>query len=595
MVVHLHRRRGRLTFRVPSGERAPFSLLLSVLLFLSLLATTVRAADPAKIERAIQQGRMGLKGLWAGAGPGGRRTLAAMALLKSGEPHGGEVEKKEIESIRGKIKDGVYSPSTTSHEAIYTAGVDAMFVAELEDHDQRKELIEPIAKYLLAAQRENGSFDYMEGAAEGRNTNGDTSVTQYGCLGLWAAARCEVEIEPGVWQKLIGWHAATVRPDGMVAYTPFPAPISVSPQMSVNSLASMHIAILFLNPPAVTKLLSGTAPPPRPEVPKETKRYGFLEPVPLEVAKKKRPVVATRSGTDLASQACQKVFQALLPKIKQPQFTGNSVGYYLYSLERMAALSNRKDFDGYDWYQGGADLVIPLQGPSGIWSGQYGDIVETSFVMLFLVRATAKTLDLAPPEEVRIGGGLLAGGRGLPDNLKAPPPDPKKRTSPLGDLLSTLEKADLKTVEETQTELVEQIQLGDRKELIGKTDQILKLLTHPDGEVRRTAVWALGRTNDLLLARHLVRALDDKDPGVAVEAHNALCWITRNPTAFDLPQDPQEEVPEGAPAEARTAAVLSWKRRALLAWGEWYLAHRPFKERGDAFETWLRERIRQLR
>lgn len=575
------------------GMRRLFCVLLSALLL--MLSASAQAADPARIELLIARGRQGLKGLWERSGPGGRRTLAAMALLKAGEPHGGDVEKKEIEVIREKIKDGVYSPTPSSHEAVYTAGVDAMFVAELEDHAIRKELIEPIARYLLAAQRENGSFDYMQGAAEGRNSNGDTSVTQYGCLGLWAAARCEIEIDPNVWQKLIAWHAATVRADGLVAYTPFPAPITVSPQMSVNSLASMHIAILYLNPPAITKLLSGTAPPPRVEVAKETKRYGFLEPVPLEVAKKKRPVVATRTGTDLAAQACQKVFLPLLPKIKQPQFTGNSVGYYLYSLERMAALSNRKDFDGYDWYQGGVELLIPLQGPSGIWSGQYGDLVETSFVMLFLVRATAKTLDISPPEVVKIGGGLLAGGRGLPDNLKAPPPDPKKRTSPLGDLLSTLEQADLQTVEETQTELVEQIQLGDRKELVGKTDQILKLLSHPDGEVRRTAVWALGRTNDLSLARHLIRALEDKDSGVAVEAHNALCWITRNPTAFDLPQDPQEEVPEGAPAEARTAAAIAWKRRAMLAWGQWYLAHRPFQERRDAFETWLRERIRQLR
>ena len=43
------------------------------------------------------------------------------------------------------------------------------------------------------------------------------------------------------------------------------------------------------------------------------------------------------------------------------------------------------------------------------------------------------------------------------------------------------------------------------------------LIQHQNAEIRRTAAWALGRTNDLSLARYLVNALEDPDVDVNVE------------------------------------------------------------------------------
>ena len=557
------------------------------------LTAPVRGATQQEIDAAINRAREALKKMWTAAAPGGPRTLTAVALIKAGEPHDSPIEKAEIENLRKKVRNGVYS--AVGNDAIYIAGVEAMLIADIQDEAVRTELMAPVANFILANQRANGSWDYIGGAAENRNTDGDTSVTQYACLGLWSAQRAGIEIPPTVWEKVINWHVQTVAPDGAVMYTP-KSGSPRSPQMAVNSLSSIHIAVLQLNPSEVPKLLEGGTIVNRPvAVPKDEKKFGVLEAVPLDNTRTRRPKVTNVVISQGAGTACQKVYRTVLPAIHQRQIDAGHMAYYLYSLERLAALADRKDFDGYDWYADNADMLVKTQGAGGTWtSSLLGESIDSSFALMFLVRATGKLLNREAPVTKRIGGGLLAGGRGLPDNLAAPA-KPVRKSSPLGDLLASLEKANVDALEEAQEELVEKIQLGDRKELVGNKDLILRLLKHPTPAVRQTAVWALGRTNDLSLARYLVRALEDKDPAVRVEAHNALCWLTRNPTAHDIPADPLADVPEDAPAEARTAAQSAWQREAFLAWGAWYLDHRPFADRGDDFETWLRGRLRALK
>jgi len=575
-------------------RRGIFQMACLLLAWVSM-TNAARAASQDEINTAVNRARNALKTMWSASGPGGSRTLAAVALLKAGEPHGGPIETAEIAELRKKIQNGVYQGFGS--EAIYIAGVDAMLIGEMQDEELRREFMTAVAKFLVDNQRPNGSWDYYYGqSGSGRDSNGDTSVTQYACLGLWSAQRAGIEIDPSVWERVINWHVQTVSPEGIVSYTPGTSSPRASPQMSINSLSSIHIAVLQLNPAEVPKLLAGGSPvAARPAVPKDEKKFGVLEAVPLDNTRKRRLPSTNVAIAQGAGPACQKVYRTVLPAIHDRRVEVGYTAYYLYSLERLAALADRSDFDGYNWYDVNADLLIKTQNPGGTWpSSTLPEIVDASFSLMFLVRATGKLLNREAPVTKRIGGGLLAGGRGLPDNLAAPAKSARK-SSPLGDLLASLEKANVDALEETQEELVEKIQLGDRKELVGNKDLILRLLKHPTPAVRQTAVWALGRTNDLSLARHLVRALEDKAPTVRVEAHNALCWLTRNPTAHDIPADPLADVPEDAPAEARAAAQSAWQRDAFLAWGAWYLDHRPFADRGDDFETWLRGRMRELK
>ncbi|REJ90729.1 MAG: HEAT repeat domain-containing protein, partial [Planctomycetota bacterium] len=222
-------------------------------------------------------------------------------------------------------------------------------------------------------------------------------------------------------------------------------------------------------------------------------------------------------------------------------------------------------------------------------SSHVGVGVNTAFAVLFLTRSTAQVVGTPVPADP-IGGGLQKGGRGLSfDGLGGE--KPKQPLAELDDLLDKLSAAGDFTIEEVQEQIVKQVQIGDKEALIERKDLLVEYVQHPDAEVRRTAVWALGRTNDLSLAKHLITALDDQDLGVIIEARNALCWLSRKPTGLGEAADPFEDLPEDATAEQRSSAIAAWHAELIRKWGEWYLEHRPYKDRGDEFEANLLRKI----
>ena len=148
---------------------------------------------------------------------------------------------------------------------------------------------------------------------------------------------------------------------------------------------------------------------------------------------------------------------------------------------------------------------------------------------------------------------------------------------------------------EVQDQIVEQVQLGDRKELVKQKDLLVKLIKSKDPNVRLTAAWALGRTDDMRLAMHLINALDDSDIGVMIEARNSLCWLARRPRGFGYPEDPLAELPPDAPEAVRKETIRAWHNQVMSAWGNWYLENRPYADRGDQFEALLRRRLQELK
>jgi hypothetical protein len=208
---------------------------------------------------------------------------------------------------------------------------------------------------------------------------------------------------------------------------------------------------------------------------------------------------------------------------------------------------------------------------------------------LFLLRTTAKTLKREIPLDP-LGAGLLAGGRGLPDDLnqavlKQGTVKSTKDLGPIDELLAALEKVESVDLSTTQSAIVEQVQLGDREELIKQKDRLIKLAKHPNAEARRTAIWALGRTEDMRIAKLLISALDDNNVDVMVEAQNALCILSRKPLGFGLAESPFTGLAESATQEERDAAVSVWREKAKEKWGVWYYKYRPYDERDDLSEA----------
>jgi HEAT repeat protein len=165
------------------------------------------------------------------------------------------------------------------------------------------------------------------------------------------------------------------------------------------------------------------------------------------------------------------------------------------------------------------------------------------------------------------------GGRGLPENLESLESDQqgvhvRKLKGPVDELLAELEKADSQQVESAQTALVEKIATEDPEALIGQTSRLLKLVRDKRIEVRRTVYWALGRTNDLRVVPTLIVGLNDADPSCAIEARNALQFISKKIDSHEPPDEPTDA--------QRATAIAFWKK--------WYLGVRAYDERDDLVE-----------
>ncbi|MBI4229313.1 MAG: hypothetical protein HY608_00600 [Planctomycetes bacterium] len=71
---------------------------------------------------------------------------------------------------------------------------------------------------------------------------------------------------------------------------------------------------------------------------------------------------------------------------------GPAKGYYLYGLERCGVLANFRTLGGHNWYQEGAEHLLPAQRTDGSWPGEGAfepDGVRTAFAILFLARGTS--------------------------------------------------------------------------------------------------------------------------------------------------------------------------------------------------------------
>jgi hypothetical protein len=237
-------------------------------------------------------------------------------------------------------------------------------------------------------------------------------------------------------------------------------------------------------------------------------------------------------------------------------------------------LAGIREFAGHDWYDEGATYLLAKQTPTGSWSDNCGPVPATSFGVMFLIKATQKMLNRPLRPERRFGGGLLVGGRGLPEDLSQVQVEKgmikvRKLKGPVDELLAELENAQSQKVESAQSALIDSIIAEDPEALVGQSDRLLKLVNDRRPEVRRTAFWALGRTNDFRVAPVLIRGLLDPDLSCMVEARNALRYLSKRVQYIDLPDEPTDA--------QRAEAVALWKK--------WYLSVRPYNERDDLPEN----------
>lgn len=510
-------------------------------------------------------------------------SLAAYALIKAGENPDSARIQKVVSNVVKRCTNNYKPPN----HGIYGAGVELMLL-EAAGGKKYQQQMQSIVQYLIQHQHSTGGWDYVNDWR-----GGDTSQAQYALLGLWAAERAGIKVPGKVWDDAARWFLRAQSNSGGFAYHPLgksaQPDLIVSHGMSAAGAGSLMIIRMHLFPNDKLE---------KPQKPTKTK-FGVLEKVDLDTVEQPdgttlpnsnnfEPTVKSQEILDSATRAFAWVANRFTVS-NEISSTGHRGAYYLYTMERMAALFDTKLIAGRDWFREGAAYLMKTQNANGSWRSPAGEFATTSLAVLFFLRTTAKTLNRDVPLDP-LGGGLLTGGRGLPEDLnQAVLRDGKVETSkplgPIDNLLAELEKIEDVDIAATQDAIVEKVQLGDREELIKQTDRLVQLAKHPNAEVRRTAIWALGRTEDLRIARLLIGALDDNNVDVMVEARNALCILSRKPLGFGLAPSPFDDLPEKATTEQRDARVKEWREKMKEKWGQWYYRYRPYDERDDLSEA----------
>ena len=337
--------------------RRLFLLVLGVCVGLGWMGTPEAVAfDAAAVDEAIEKGTQfllssqdpnGSWGVFGKPGPGahnfhysGPTALAVYALLESGvNPQNPKVDKALNWLAAYDKEDRTYSLGLRCL---------AWHAADRKRPGRYVNKLREDAKKLWLAGRAQGNYTYVCDPTKTQH-GWDNSNTQYGLLGVWAAAMANIEVPAQYWQVAMKHWQACQQDDGGWGYKGRGQGGSTS-AMVTGGIASLFVCYDQAYFEHFTKCNTGKTDYPR-----------------------------IKRGLDWLD----KNFAATLGGQKMGH---SDLYYYLYGIERVGLASGYKYFGRVDWYKQGAQHLIRTQGGGGSWRGRWGEPVGTSFALLFLIR-----------------------------------------------------------------------------------------------------------------------------------------------------------------------------------------------------------------
>ncbi len=324
-------------------RRIACALCVAVLFGSTLL---VQAATPEQVDKAIEVAIQRLyslqkNGNWevvalpdTGKGDfdveggqwGGLTSIATYALLAAGE----SPQDRRIRSAIDWLKKA-------DIKGVYALGM-RLQVWNFLSKNEARALIEHDAKLLLLALKskndQKGFFDYLV-TPSGRY---DHSVSQYGVLGLWAAAEAEqpFEVPEKFWELVEQAWLRDQDKKGGWSYEKGPNP-------STMSMTAAGVASLFITQDYVHGLEGVNC-------------KGNIHNPGIEAGIKWMGEHFAEIGDNL---------------------------YAWYGVERIGVASGLKYIGTIDWYREGCNRIVPMA-PN--WNAERGPVPGTSFALLFMVR-----------------------------------------------------------------------------------------------------------------------------------------------------------------------------------------------------------------
>lgn len=487
----------------------------------------------------------------------GCKALVGMCMLKHYGKQG-KTHPKVVDAV-ASIRAALQSKSIPSTEQIYNVGICLIFLLDLEIEGEAtgeyQQDMKQLLDILLAAQKPHGGFGYP-----GKPT-GDTSMTQYGALGMWACQIAGMTVPIDNWERLANWLLRTQDPSGGYGYQGndpgsfnLVAQTEVRGSLSAAGLGSVYICADSLRLLAADTESDSSAPSALKKVVK-----------PVEsLTKNVDPRITTEAlkrgqnwfGTHYTSGY----------KIEPVHWTT----YYMYAFERYKSFQSAvqpKATEDTRWYDDGYNFLAGKQEANGSWvfPGEQYTVANTAFGLLFLYRSTQKIIQTVKS----YGGGLLVGGRGLPtnaadlqmgkDGLRA-----KALKGPAMDLLAKLADPNDPKFEEAVRGMEEQSLVEEGDQLTDVQKRLRAMAAGKSPEARAAGLRLLGRTRNLDHVPLLIEALRNDDALVVVAATEALQFMARK-------FRPAGEF--GVDEEAR--------KRASAYWKSWYRGVRPDAEFDD--------------
>jgi hypothetical protein len=271
-------------------------------------------------------------------------SLAVYALLQCGMA----VPAEERLNVHGKFMssliDGMKRLPANEGPVTYARGIRATALA-LYNRKEDQSALRADVTYLLLTHRD-GAYTYA-GARSGGivkpppEGTGDNSNSQYGLLGVWAGAETGIDVPADYWSAVQEHWAKSQGPDGTWNYGFYPT-ASGSISMTAAGTASLFVAEDY----------------------RFATRFG------------------NRLGRDPFSPQLSKALDWWAQQNSFRSIASSYWGYTLYGIERVGLASGFKYFGHHDWYREMAEGAVRRQGEDGSW----GDLVDTSYALLFLAR-----------------------------------------------------------------------------------------------------------------------------------------------------------------------------------------------------------------
>jgi hypothetical protein len=522
----------------------------------TILAATAETASgltprSPEVKVAIEKGMAFLES-GAARDPGdrvGAYALQGYTLLLYGADPSHVKVAAAVQSIKKALDNRDPAKFNTSVWDVYSTGLAIIFLVK-QDPKKNHDDIELLLAYLRTRQKPHGGWGYIE------KVTGDTSMSQYGVLSSWAATQAGFDIPLQSIKSAAEWLMKTQDPSGGFGYQGNPATgnglvaqMDVKPSMTAAGSGSLYICASLLG--MIEKK------EPDEKLPSALREIKAKEKGPAkERVKSSIDPRALRETQDRAAKWLQdhnKIDAAL-----------SWTNYYLYALERCMSFRElflHKTEKEPQWYTDAAEYLMKTQEKDGSWSVGCGQVADTAFAVLFLMRSTQIVITKAKP----YGEGTMIGGRGIPKDtrrieIKGGSIVARPLLGPGQKLLDALDKPDGKDFD-SSVELLSQLPTEEVEKLKAKYggDTIRRLVSSKSAEVRLAAVLAIAKTRDLDNVEALIYALTDPDYRVVRAANAGLLRIRRVPVVVVLPESFSEE-----------------DRRLLVEkWRAWYQTIRP--------------------